>query len=43
MVTEAIGALADVETRVGFDGGSVGTGFMVPGARVAPLYMGSYQ
>ena len=40
MVTEAIGTLDDVEPRVGFDGGSVGAGFMVPGARVAPGGLG---
>ena len=36
VVAEAIGAFDSVEPGVGFDGGSMGAGFVVPGARVAP-------
>ena len=40
VVAEAVGAFGDVETRVGFDGGSVGARLVVPGARVAPGGLG---
>ncbi|KAF8624479.1 hypothetical protein AX14_011766, partial [Amanita brunnescens Koide BX004] len=36
VVAEAVGTFDGVEPGVGLDGGSVGAGFMVPGARVAP-------
>ena len=40
VVAEAVGALDGVEPGISLDSGSVGTGFVVPGAGVAPGGLG---